>query len=211
MENENGVPARWKSAHAYTLAVICLVLGVIVGYLISGSASGKEAVATATRQVPDKPEGNNNAQPSPEQLRHIAAKSADSLLAQLATKPNDAKLLAKIGDIYSDARQYKDAVEYYSRALRIDARNVDVRTDLATAQFYGGNTDAAIAEFNRALQYEPKHVGALFNLGVVKWQGKNDPAGAVAAWERLLKANPDSLMRQRVQDLIAKAKQHAST
>lgn len=211
MENETGNPARWKSAHAYTLAVICLALGGTSGFLIRGSASGKEAVAAAPTQLAARPEANNSVEPSAEQLQHIAAKTAEPLLAQLTKRPHDAKLLAKIGDIYSDARQYKNAVEYYNRALKIDARNADVRTDLATAQFYGGNTDAAIAEFNRALQYEPKHLGALYNLGVVKWQGKSDPAGAVDAWERLLKANPDSLMRQRVQDLIAKAKQHANT
>ncbi|HEX6907785.1 MAG TPA: tetratricopeptide repeat protein, partial [Terriglobales bacterium] len=77
------------------------------------------------------------------------------------------------------------------------------------AYWYSGNADKAIAEFNQALKYNPTHPGTLFNMGVVKWQGKMDPAGAVQAWERLLQTNPNYQQKQQVLDLIAKAKQHA--
>jgi len=86
-----------------------------------------------------------------------------------------------------------------------------VRTDMGTAYWYTGNPDQAIAEFNRALKYNATHPGTLFNMGVVKWQGKMDPAGAVQAWEQLLQTNPNYQQKQQVLDLIAKAKQHAKS
>ena len=61
---------------------------------------------------------------------------------------------------------------------------------MATAYWYMGNADTAIAEFNKALTYAPTNPNTLFNLGLVKWQGKHDSAGAIAAWKKLLAANP---------------------
>ncbi len=211
MENNPISPAGWKSSHAYGLAVICLVLGTALGFLLRGSAAENrpsESLSSPAGTPPAASDVSSQNQVTPEQLRHMVDKTVQPLLAELSKTPNDAKLLAKIGDVYSDARQFPDAIQYYDRSLKVNPRNTDIRTDLATAQFYSGHTDAAIAEFNRALQYNPNHAGALFNLGVVKWQGKNDPAGAIAAWERLLKTNPDAVMKQRVEGLISKAKEH---
>ncbi len=36
----------------------------------------------------------------------------------------------------------------------------------------------------------PKDANALFDLGMIKLQGKSDGKGAIAAWQRLLKTNP---------------------
>jgi cytochrome c-type biogenesis protein CcmH/NrfG len=43
----------------------------------------------------------------------------------------------------------------------------------------------------------------------VKWQGKNDAPGAIAAWEQLLKTNPGYPERQKVEELLNRAKEHA--
>ena len=50
----------------------------------------------------------------------------------------------------------------------------------------------------------------LFNLGIVKWQGKMDVPGAVAVWENLLKTVPDYPERDKVQQYIAEAKKHSN-
>jgi hypothetical protein len=36
-------------------------------------------------------------------------------------------------------------------------------------------------EFNKSPTHGPKKAGTYFNLGIVKWQGKKDGPGAVAA------------------------------
>jgi cytochrome c-type biogenesis protein CcmH/NrfG len=82
-------------------------------------------------------------------------------------------------------------------------------TDLGTPIWYTGDADGAIAEFQTALKYRPDHLGTLFNLGIVRWQGKLDPKAAVQAWEQLLKLNPNYPEKQQVQEYIDRAKQHA--
>jgi len=43
---------------------------------------------------------------------------------------------------------------------------------MATAYWYTGNADTAIAEFQKSLSYDPNKANTLFNLGIVEWQGK---------------------------------------
>ena len=51
---------------------------------------------------------------------------------------------------------------------------------------------------------------ALFNLGIVRWQGLKDPKGAIEAWERLLKTNPNYEQKEHVRELMERAKAHGS-
>ena len=77
---------------------------------------------------------------------------------------------------------------------------------MGTAYWYTGNADAAIAEFNKALTYQPTNPNTLFNLGLVKWKGKSDAAGAVADWQKLLAANPTYDGKENVEKLMAEMK-----
>ena len=100
-------------------------------------------------------------------------------------------MLGQIGNLYYDAQQYLIAVDYYGRALKTKPADAAMRTDMATAYWYMGDADRAIAEFTKALTYEPNKPNTLFNLGLVRLKGKMDKAGAVADWEKLLATNPN--------------------
>ena len=140
----------------------------------------------------------------------MADKQAEPLLGQLTTNPKNPALLAQVGNIYYDAQQFRDAIDYYTRALQGDPGNTNIRTDMATAYWYLGDPDRAIAEFDTVLKREPNKINALFNRGIVRWQGKMDVKGAVADWEALLRADPNYPQRPAVEQLIAQAKQHAN-
>jgi cytochrome c-type biogenesis protein CcmH/NrfG len=202
--------AQWTSVQAYTLAVVCLLLGIAGGWLIRGSqARGPEAgVPNAAVAAPGAGSAGAEAQPSPDQMKAMADTKAAPLLEKLKADPSNPELLANLGNIYYDAQQYPTAIDFYQRALRAQPSNGDVRTDMATAYWYSGNADSAIAEFNKVLTYRPNSANALFNLGIVKWQGKMDVEGAVAAWQKLLATNPTYEGKEKVQQLIAQAKKH---
>jgi cytochrome c-type biogenesis protein CcmH/NrfG len=138
----------------------------------------------------------------------MADTQAAPLLEKLKADPNNPELLANIGNIYYDTQQYPTAIDFYQRALKAQPSNAGIRTDMATAYWYSGNADGAIAEFNRVLTYQPNSANALFNLGIVKWQGKMDVEGAVAAWQKLLATNPTYEGKEKVQQLIAQARKH---
>jgi cytochrome c-type biogenesis protein CcmH/NrfG len=191
---------------AYTLAVVCLLLGVAAGWLVRGSQSPAAASAANFQTATST---SDPGQPSPEQLRKMADAQAAPLLERAKSNPNDPDLLAKIGNVYYDVQDYSTAVSYYQRALKIQPSNANVRTDLATAYWYMGNPDMAIQEFDTALTYEPNKANTLFNLGMVQWQGKMDIKSAVATWQKLLATNPDYENKEKVKQLIAEAEKHS--
>ena len=94
----------------------------------------------------------------------------------------------------------------FRKSLEINPNNADARTDLASCMYYEGDADGAIAELQRALKTDPKHAGALMNLGIIQWKGKNDGPAAIASWEKLLKLNPKFAQRGEVERLISEAK-----
>ena len=204
--------SNWTSTQAYVLAVICLVIGVAVGYFVRGSASptaaGTEQAAAATQGAPSGMGGMDPSKVTPEQLRHMVEKQVEPQLRQLKSNPTDPALLAQVGNVYYDTQLYQDAIGYYEKSLNGDPKNVGVRTDMGTAYFYLGDADRAITEFNKALSTDPKHGQTLYNLGMVQWQGKGDVTAAVQAWENLLKNVPDYPDRDKVQQLVEKAKAH---
>jgi len=136
----------------------------------------------------------------------MADKQAQTLLAQLQSKPNDPELLAKLGYIYYLTQNYREASTYYKRSVDLkDA--VVVRTELGRAYYYAGDPDSALAEFEKVLKGDPDNANALFNVGMVKWQSKSDVDGAVAAWQEILTKNPNHPRRAEVEQLIVRAKQ----
>ena len=208
----NSSSVVWTGVQAYTLAVVCLLLGVAGGWLIRGSQSPAAApveAAIASAPAPAAMGGAPNAQPTPEQLKQMADTQAAPLIEKLKSDPNNPELLAGIGNFYYDAQQYPIAVDYYGRALKAKPSDAGVRTDMATAYWYMGNADDAIAEFNKALTYEPNKPNTLFNRGLVKWQGKMDIKGAVADWKQLLATNPNYEGKDKVEKMIAEAEKHS--
>lgn len=205
-ENKNAI---WTDVQAYTLAVICLLLGVAAGWLVRGSQSPTASPVAAAGVPTPGGMGAINGEPTAQQLRQMADAQAAPQIEKLKSDPNNPDLLVNVGNSYYDAQQYPVAVDYYERALATRPSDASVRTDMATAYWYMGDTDRAIAEFNKSLSYEPNKANTLFNLGLVKWRGKMDVNGAVADWEKLLATNPNYEAKDKVEQLIAEAKKHS--
>ena len=202
---------QWTSVQAYVLAVICLLVGIAGGWLIRGSQSPATAAAETTTASAAAPAmGDQAAQaPTPAQMQKMADTQAAPLLDKLKADPNNAALLANIGNVYYDTQLYPAAIDYYQRVLKIQPANAGVRTDMATAYWYNGDADSAIVEFQKSLSYEPNKPNTLFNLGIVQWQGKMDIDKAVATWQKLLDTNPNYEGKEKVVELMAQAKKHS--
>jgi cytochrome c-type biogenesis protein CcmH/NrfG len=76
---------------------------------------------------------------------------------------------------------------------------------MASCLFYSGQVDEALHQLQLALESDPGNVNALFNLGMIKYKGKNDATGAIAAWQQLLKDNPNLERKPIVEKMIAEA------
>ncbi len=204
---ESGVAKGWKPTQVYAMAAICLMFGIALGYLFRGSESRPVQATPAVSSAAGAPAGSPQQMPSLDDMKRMADKQAEPLLAKLKADPNNAQLLNKVGLIYKATHQFPEAAAYFQKAVNADPKNVAARTDLASCLFYNGDADGAIQQLQQSLSYDPKDANSLFNLGIIRLQAKNDPAGAVTAWQQLLKLNPTlaSDKKAEVEKLIAQA------
>jgi tetratricopeptide (TPR) repeat protein len=218
--------ANWTGTQAYSMAVICLVIGIAAGWFLKSSqAPGSEPVSTSDANAGSasnlaNPATFGKTPPSAAEFKRIADSQVQPMVDQLRMTPNDPNLLAQIGNSYFDSGEscrqtnqecpdeFRSAIDYYERALKIQPSNSNVRTDMGIAWWEGlHDSDKAIQAFNTALSFEPSKPQTLQSLGIVKWKGKNDPKAAIAAWQKLLHDNPNYEKKDQIQQLIVEAQQ----
>jgi len=211
--------SEWQAKQVYALAVVCLLIGLAVGYLFRGSRSPAPSVnAMQGAAAPGAPgiggQGGMGNQPvTLDQMKHMADKQAEPLLAKLKDDPKNADLLIQAGNIYFSTHQFKEAADYFAKSLEVKPKNVPIRTLLASCLYYDGDVDGALRQLGQATTDDPKDANSLFNLGMIRWQGKKDAKGALAAWGQLLRTNPqlEPNKRAQVEKLMADLRQVNST
>jgi len=221
-ESPKSASTAWKASQVYALAVVCLVIGLAVGYLFRGSRSpAQPSPSSAQASVPPgmppgmpspgaNPHGGMGKQPPTlDQMKQMADKKAEPLLAKLKDDPKNTDVLVQLGNIYLATHQFKEAADYFSKAVEIKPKDVPMRTSLASVLYYQGDVDGAIKELTQATTDNPKDANSLFNLGMVRWKGKNDSKGALSAWAQLLKTNPqlEPAKKAQVEKLMAEVRE----
>lgn len=211
MDNKTAASTAGPSIAAkkvYLVAAACLVAGLAVGYLARNSQLHKSPPAPAAailKPAAMPPHAISGHMPSAEEMKQMGDTQAAPLLEKLKKDPGNAVLLMQVGAIYHTTHQFSEAADWYGKAVASDPKNVPARTKLAISLYRSGNVDEAIQQLNQALTYEPHDANALFNLGMIRLQGKRDGKGAMAAWQKLLKTNPNLSPDQKaeVQKLMA--------
>jgi tetratricopeptide (TPR) repeat protein len=159
-------------------------------------AVSDEELARIKQQVDSRPESYEDQLMLGEYLLRIKGVAQDSLkyYARANTlKPGELKPIMGLADGHFDAAQRTDehghpgydpqmlkkAAGYYERALAIDPKNVNARTDLGLTYFFGtpSDPDRAIAEYRKSLAIDPKHDKTLQNLAAAL-VAKGDVAAA---------------------------------
>jgi cytochrome c-type biogenesis protein CcmH/NrfG len=201
----------WKPAVVYGMASACLLLGLAAGYLLRGSGSTAKATTTANSGVATSPASSPQGQmPTLDQMKHMADKQVAPLVEKLQNDPKNKDVLLRVAYFYKSAHQFKEAASYFNQALHLDEKNVAVRTELASCLYYDGDVDGALAQLEQSVKLSPKDANSLFNLGMIRWKGKKDAAGAIRAWQQLLASNPKLDRKPIVERMIAEARQQGS-
>lgn len=195
---------EWSSAKVYILSVITLLLGVALGALFHGPAQAVPAAVATTvpAGMPQIPPASGS---NPHMGGGVPTAVNDPVFEKLKGDPKNFDLLMQAGTLSLRAQDAKAAVGYYSRALEVK-NDTDARINLANACFRGGEADRSLAELATVLQADPKNDKALYNTGVVRLMAKNDPKGAVASWQMLLKYYPNHPHKQQVEEMIKRVK-----
>ncbi len=214
MENETSAQptagSAWQAKQVYAMAVISLAVGLAIGYLFRGSQSPAFQPVAANQPAPATGGmgGNAGQMPTLDQMKAMADKKAEPLLEKLKGDPTNGELLTQIAKVYLSTHQFKQATAYYGKAVQMDPKNVALRTQMASCMYYDGDIDGAISQLQQSLHYSPNDANSLFNLGMIKWHGKQDNKGAVQVWQQLLKSNPELSpdRKAEVQRLMADAR-----
>jgi cytochrome c-type biogenesis protein CcmH/NrfG len=167
-------------------AVAGTFFGLLVGWMI-GSQQG-----SAPRPGADPAEAGRAAQPAAQAPAALDEAKVRALRETADRNPGDAATRAMLGNLYFDAERYDDAIKWYEESLRVDARNPNVSTDLGVSYYYVNQPDRALKQFEHSLSVDPAHTKTLLNVGIVRAFGKQDLAGAAAAWQRVLELAPDT-------------------
>jgi tetratricopeptide (TPR) repeat protein len=175
-------------------AIAGMCFGVILGWVIGvQQAGGRFTAAPAATATAPAQAAQPQAPPPLDEAR------VQSLMTVIKNDPQNAGAAVQLGNTYFDAERYPDAIKWYQESLRIDPSNPDASTDLGVSLYYSGQTDRALQQFAQSLKLNPKHTKTLLNQGIVLAFGKQDLAGAQAAWKQVVELAPDSPEAQAAQ------------
>jgi tetratricopeptide (TPR) repeat protein len=189
------------SALTAVTGVAGILFGLIVGYILGAGQAGPSLQVAGAMQAPAQ-----TAATAGQASGLVTDGELQAYRDILARDPKNVKAATDLANKLYDAGRYAEAIPYYQQAFAIDPKNVSVSTDLGTALYYAGRPDEALAQLERSLAADPTHAQTLFNIGIVKRDGKKDGKGAVEAWQRLLQVAPNYPEAARVRSLIAETK-----
>lgn len=141
-------------------AAIILLVGVGIGYFLGTSLTSRQGGMEATGSVPGREE-------------------------TLGTPTS----LEEANEAF-DRGDFRRALEGYKRILEGDPENLEALTQLGVLLSRGEHHDEAIKVFDRVLGIRPNYPHALYEKGLVFFQGKVQPREGVKIWEQLIETAP---------------------
>jgi tetratricopeptide (TPR) repeat protein len=176
-----------SDAIAYGIAGV--LFGLIAGWIIGSQQAGGRPVQTAAPPPQQAAAGSAQGATRAAVLDEAQVNALKSVAERETSNP---KPRVDLANLYFDAERYDDAVKWYTDALKLNPKDVNVSTDLGVCYYYTNQPDKALEQFDKSLKLDPKHAKTLLNMGIVKAFGKQDLQGASEAWQQVLKIAPDT-------------------
>jgi tetratricopeptide (TPR) repeat protein len=173
---------------AIAFGIAGILFGLIAGWIIGSQQAGfrPPAAAPASAAAPAA------AGSSTTRAAVLDDAQINALKSVAEREPSSVKPRVDLANLYFDAEKYDDAIKWYTDALKLAPGDVNVSTDLGVCFYYTNKPDEALAQFAKSLTIDPKHAKTLLNVGIVRAFGKQDLAGAMQAWQDVIKLAPDS-------------------
>ena len=155
--------------------ILGLMVGLIIGYVLAERQPVPPAKAirlglnpqAAAQQGDELPEGHPPVDgPSAADAQRLRQQVAE-IEGLLAANPDDAGLMAAMGNLYFDASRWREAREWYEKALQVSSGDPNIITDLAVVYRNLGEFQRTIELLDQAIAINPEHWQAWYNKVVV--------------------------------------------
>jgi tetratricopeptide (TPR) repeat protein len=114
--------------------------------------------------------------------------------AALGKKPNDSRLLNKIGITELMMQRYKEARKAFERAIKSNHEFADAYNNLGVVYYEDKKYGAAVKEYEKAITKDNSSASFFSNLGAAYFSKRNfEPA--VAAYQHALELDPEVFER----------------
>jgi tetratricopeptide (TPR) repeat protein len=173
----------------------------------TGDLAGAEATAERLRaRAPKDPRGNYVIAQILEAKKDYAG--AEKALRQiLAQDPEDATALNYLGYMLAERGQRLDeAVTLIQRALKVEPENASYLDSLGWAYFQQGKIDLADGPITDAANKLPRSSAVQDHLGDLRYRQQRY-AEAIAAWERSLAGDGESIDRNTIEQKLREARE----
>jgi mono/diheme cytochrome c family protein len=137
--------------------------------------------------------------------------------AQSGSQPTALRDLLRYGDVAWELDRFDDAAKGYGAALRqltdqnqgkqqakLEPAHVHALSRYGQILFFGGENDQALELLRTAAKFN--NAEAYLTIGNILFSAKNDPQGAIEAWQTFQKVNTNKDLGVRIPDLIAAAR-----
>ena len=180
--------------------ILGLIVGITIGYVLAerqavppakaiGLGLNPQVAAQQGEELPDgHPPVDGASGADAQRLRQQVAE----LEGLLAANPNDAGLMAAMGNIYFDASRWPDARDWYEKALQVSSGDPNILTDLAVVYRNLDEFERSIELLDRAIAVDSGHWQAWYNKVVVyqfDLHRHDDAAKALETLQELKKSN----------------------
>lgn len=198
------VPAGLPKALLLGLgAFVCAV--TVGGYAWLGTPQALNASAIAAVTAP-----GGSAPP-------ITAAQVEAMIEELAARlkdqPDDVDGWAMLGRAYAMLGRHEKAAPALKQAVALRGDNAVLLTDYADAlaMANGRNLEGEPSQLiDKALGIDPNNLKALSLAGTIAFN-RNDFAGAIRHWEKMVRLDPDSELSRQIQGGIDEARRLSGT
>jgi len=174
-----------------------LVIGAVVGLVAVGAIllARSTIFGNDDNESAAKTDAAAQDAPLPLDTKRIA-----QLQATAEKDPTNTEVLFEIGESYFQAQQWQPAIDWFTKLVAIDTKNVHARTDIGTANFNLNRPDEAKASWLAALELAPNDVQLHYNMGFL--YANIEPRDLVSArkeWQKVVDLDPTSSLAKTVQ------------
>lgn len=175
----------------YLLIGAVFILAVGLGFLFSSGIGWIKDVWMETRveelmnadSPPSRPKESHQPVDFNEMLNYYQER--------LNNNPKDHQALAGVADSYFGLQRYREAIEYYKKAIELDSKDVDSYNDLGLAYHYIGESSEGLKFVEHGIRVNPLYQRIWLTKGyILATAGK--VSEAMTAWEKAYALGPET-------------------